>query len=108
VKEKVTEQVKKEVHAQVRDQVHVYLVKGLILERKSTTEETKRLISKAILKERGRMQEQMSSHIQNAIDNAIPSLVDASARDYMSGHILHVHPAQVQSSSVPEQQHQLC
>ncbi|GKA45766.1 hypothetical protein Tco_0738562 [Tanacetum coccineum] len=33
--------------------------------------------------------------------------VDASVRSYMSGHILHVHPAQVQSSSVPEQQHQL-
>ncbi|GJU43132.1 hypothetical protein Tco_1200398 [Tanacetum coccineum] len=49
----------------------------------------------------------ISSQIQNSIDNAIPSLVDASVRSYMSGHILHVHPAQVQSSSVPEQQHQL-
>ncbi|GJT99476.1 retrovirus-related pol polyprotein from transposon TNT 1-94 [Tanacetum coccineum] len=28
-------------------------------------------------------------------------------RSYMSGHILHVHPAQVQSSSIPEQQYQL-
>ncbi|GJU72894.1 hypothetical protein Tco_1264299 [Tanacetum coccineum] len=65
VKEKVTEQVKKEVPAQVRDQVPVYLAEGLILERKTTKEETKRLISKAILQER------------------------------------------VQSSSVPEQQHQL-
>ncbi|GJX50418.1 hypothetical protein Tco_0277263 [Tanacetum coccineum] len=71
VKEKVTEQVKKEVPAQVRDQVPVYLVEGLILERKTTKEETERLISKAILQERG------------------------------------LHPAQVQSSSVPEQQHQL-
>ncbi|GJY89358.1 integrase, catalytic region, zinc finger, CCHC-type containing protein [Tanacetum coccineum] len=78
VKEKVTEQVKKEVPAQVRDQVPVYLAKA-----------------------------QISSHIQNAIDNAIPSLVDAFVRSYMSGHILYVHPAQVQSSSVPEQQHQL-
>ncbi|GJW82798.1 hypothetical protein Tco_0155943 [Tanacetum coccineum] len=60
-----------------------------------------------ILQERGRMQAHISSQIQNAIDNAIPSLVDASVRSYMSGHILHVHPAQVQSSSVPEQQHQL-
>ncbi|GJS91917.1 hypothetical protein Tco_0774553 [Tanacetum coccineum] len=68
VKEKVTDQVKKEVPAQVRDQVPVYLAKGLILERKTTTEETK---------------------------------------SYMSGHILHVHPVQVQSSSVQEQQHQL-
>ncbi|GJY66404.1 hypothetical protein Tco_0468642 [Tanacetum coccineum] len=85
----------------------VYLAEGLILERKTTKEETKRLISKAILQERGRMQAQISSQIQNAIDNAIPSLVDASVRSYMSGHILHVHPAQVQSSSVPEQQYQL-
>ncbi|GJS10031.1 hypothetical protein Tco_0366827 [Tanacetum coccineum] len=53
VKEKVTEQVKKEVPVQVRDQVPVYLAKGLILERKMTKEETKRLISKAILQERG-------------------------------------------------------
>ncbi|GKF68493.1 hypothetical protein Tco_0198172 [Tanacetum coccineum] len=75
VKEKVTEQVKKEVPAQVQDQVPVYLAEGLILERKTTKEETKRLISKAIF--------------------------------YMSGHILHVHPAQVQSSSLLEQQHQL-
>ncbi|GJU39754.1 hypothetical protein Tco_1192711 [Tanacetum coccineum] len=107
VKEKVTEQVKKEVPAQVRDQVPVYLAEGLILERKTTKEETERLISKAILQERGRMQAQISSQIQNAIDNAIPSLVDASVCSYMLVHILHVHPAQVQSSSVPEQQHQL-
>ncbi|GJY46906.1 retrovirus-related pol polyprotein from transposon TNT 1-94 [Tanacetum coccineum] len=107
VKEKVTEQFKKEVPAQVRDQVHVYLAKGLILERKTTTKETKRLISKAILNERGRMQEQISSQIQNAIENAIPSVVDASVCSYMSGHILNVHPTQVQSSSIPEQQHQL-
>ncbi|GJU55196.1 hypothetical protein Tco_1228910 [Tanacetum coccineum] len=107
VKEKVTEQVKKEVPAQVRDQVPVYLAEGLILERKTTKEETERLISKAILQERGRMQAHISSQIQNGINNAIPSLVDASVRSYMTGHILYVHPAQVQSSSIPEQQHQL-
>ncbi|GJS96634.1 hypothetical protein Tco_0803602 [Tanacetum coccineum] len=107
VKEKVTEQVKKEVPAQVRDQVLVYLAEGLILERKTTKEKTERLISKAILQERGHMQAHISSQIQNAIDNAIPSLVDASVCSYMSGHILHVHPAQVQSSSIPEQQYQL-
>ncbi|GJU72508.1 hypothetical protein Tco_1263913 [Tanacetum coccineum] len=46
--------------------------------KKSTKEETERLIAKAILQERGHMQAQISSQIQNAIDNAIPSLVDAS------------------------------
>ncbi|GJS58693.1 hypothetical protein Tco_0653477 [Tanacetum coccineum] len=107
VKEKVIEQVKKEVPAQIQNQVPVYLAEGLILERKTTKEETKRLISKAILQERGHMQAHISSQIQNAIDNAIPSLVDASVPNYMSCHILHVHPAHVQSSFVPEQQHQL-
>ncbi|GJU11082.1 retrovirus-related pol polyprotein from transposon TNT 1-94 [Tanacetum coccineum] len=107
VKDKVTEQVKKEVPEQVRDQLPVYLAKGLILERQKTNEDMQRMVDKAILQERGRMQEQISSQIQNAIDNAIPALVDASVRSYMSGYILHVHPAQVQSSSVPEQQHQL-
>ncbi|GJV97020.1 retrovirus-related pol polyprotein from transposon TNT 1-94, partial [Tanacetum coccineum] len=81
------------------------LVKEKVTE-KTTKEEMERLISKAILQERGRMQAQISSQNQNAIDNAIPSLVDASVRSYMSGHILHVHPAQ-ESSFVPEQQHQL-
>ncbi|GKE98250.1 hypothetical protein Tco_0021601, partial [Tanacetum coccineum] len=42
-----------------------------------------------------------------AIDNHIPSQVDASVRSYMSGHILHVHPVQSQTTSVPEQQYQL-
>ncbi|GKF18237.1 hypothetical protein Tco_0063155, partial [Tanacetum coccineum] len=54
VKQKVTKQVKKEVPMQVRDQVLVYLADGLILEWKMTKEETERLISKAILQERGR------------------------------------------------------
>ncbi|GJZ87077.1 hypothetical protein Tco_0658687 [Tanacetum coccineum] len=57
VKEKVMEQVKKELYAKVRDQVPL-----------------------------GRMQAQISSQIQNAIDNAIPSLVDASVRHNPASH----------------------
>ncbi|GJX75731.1 hypothetical protein Tco_0322542 [Tanacetum coccineum] len=57
--------------------------------------------------ERGRLQAEISSQIQQAIDNHIPSLVDESVRNYMSGHILHVHPAQPQTTYVPEQQYQL-
>ncbi|GJW21953.1 hypothetical protein Tco_0032575 [Tanacetum coccineum] len=45
--------------------------------------------------------------IIKAIDNQIPSQVDVSVRSYMSGHILHVHPVQSQTQSVPEQQYQL-
>ncbi|GJY30959.1 hypothetical protein Tco_0414454 [Tanacetum coccineum] len=65
------------------------------------------MIAKAILQERGNIQAEISSQIQKAIDNHIPSQVDASVRSYMSGHILHVHPVQSQTPSVPEQQYQL-
>ncbi|GJW42544.1 integrase, catalytic region, zinc finger, CCHC-type containing protein [Tanacetum coccineum] len=85
----------------------VYVAKGLILERQKAKEETERLIAKAILQEHGNIQAQISTQIENAIANVIPSQVDASVRSYMSGHILHVHPAQSQTSSVPEQQYQL-
>ncbi|GJS09283.1 hypothetical protein Tco_0366079 [Tanacetum coccineum] len=79
----------------------------LILERKKAKEETDRLIAKAIIQERGNIQAQNSTQIENAIANVTPSQVDASVRSYMSGHILHVHPAQSQTSSVPDQQYQL-
>ncbi|GJW34342.1 hypothetical protein Tco_0054374 [Tanacetum coccineum] len=93
----IKEQVKKQVPEQVRDQVPVYVVEGLILERQKTKEEMERMIAKAILQERGNIQAKISSQIQKAIDNQIPSQVDASIRCYMSGHILHVHPAQSQT-----------
>ncbi|GJU45407.1 hypothetical protein Tco_1202673 [Tanacetum coccineum] len=103
----IKEQVMKQVPEQVRNQVLVYLAEGLILERQKAKEETERLIAKAILQERGNIQAQISTQIKNAIANVIPSQVDASVRSYMSGHILHVHPDQSQTSSVPDQQYQL-
>ncbi|GJS48027.1 putative reverse transcriptase domain-containing protein [Tanacetum coccineum] len=91
----------------VQDQVPVYVAKGLILERQKTKEEMERMIAKAILQERRNIQAGISSQIHKAIDNQIPSQVDASVRSYMSGHILYVHPAQSQTLSIPEQQYQL-
>ncbi|GJU95919.1 hypothetical protein Tco_1320675 [Tanacetum coccineum] len=103
----IKEQVMKQVPEQVRNQVPVYVAEGLILERQKAKEETERLIAKAILQERRNIQAQISTQIENAIANVIPSQVDAFVRSYMSGHILHVHPAQSQTSSVPEQQYKL-
>ncbi|GJZ17924.1 retrovirus-related pol polyprotein from transposon TNT 1-94 [Tanacetum coccineum] len=62
----------------------MYVAEGLILERQKAKVETERLIAKAILQE-----------------------LDASVRSYMSGDVLYVHPAQSQTSSVPDQQYQL-
>ncbi|GJT02424.1 retrovirus-related pol polyprotein from transposon TNT 1-94 [Tanacetum coccineum] len=59
------------------------------------------------LTELGKLQAESLTEFNKSIEINIPSLVDASVRSYMSGHILHVHPAQPQTSSVPEQQYQL-
>nr|GEU69834.1 hypothetical protein [Tanacetum cinerariifolium] len=103
----IKELVEKQVHKQVRNQVPVYVAEGLILERQKTKEEMEKMIAKAILQERGNIQAQISSQIQQAIVNDILSQVDVSVRSYMSRHILHVHPVQPQTTSVPEQQYQL-
>ncbi|GKD37696.1 hypothetical protein Tco_1257903, partial [Tanacetum coccineum] len=102
----IKKQVMKQVPEQVRNQVPVYVAEGLILERQKAKEETERLITKAILQEHGNIQDQILIQIKNAIANVILSHVDASVRSYMSGHILHVHPAQSQTSSIPKQQYQ--
>ncbi|GJT86127.1 hypothetical protein Tco_1067844 [Tanacetum coccineum] len=103
----IKEQVEKQVPEQVKVQVPMYVAKGLLLERQQNKEETYKMIDKAMLQEHGKLQAKTSSQIQQAIDINIPSLVDAFVRSYMSGHILHVHPAQPQTSSVLEQQYQL-
>ncbi|GJZ20129.1 hypothetical protein Tco_0556719, partial [Tanacetum coccineum] len=55
------------------------------------------------------MMETLPSLVKEKVTEQVKKEVPAQVRriNYMSGHILHVHPAQVQSSSVPEQQHQL-
>ncbi|GKB34740.1 hypothetical protein Tco_0879682 [Tanacetum coccineum] len=74
----VDKHIKEQVPEQVRNQVPVYVAEGLILERKKTKEDTERLIAKAILQEHGNIQAQISTQIENAIGNVIPSQVDAS------------------------------
>ncbi|GKA10319.1 hypothetical protein Tco_0689752 [Tanacetum coccineum] len=63
----IKEQVKKKVPEHVRDQVPVYVMEGLIMERQKTKEEMEQTIAKAILQERGNIQAEISSQIQKAI-----------------------------------------
>ncbi|GJS03817.1 hypothetical protein Tco_0320325 [Tanacetum coccineum] len=100
----VKKQVMQQVPEQVRNQVPVYVAEGLILERKKAKEETERLIAKAILQERGNIQAQISTQIENAIANVIPSQVDASVRNYMSGHILHTDSYASDDDEIPMKQ----
>ncbi|GJU17227.1 retrovirus-related pol polyprotein from transposon TNT 1-94 [Tanacetum coccineum] len=77
----VDKHIKEQVVKQVRNQVPVYVAEGLILERQKAKEETQRLIAKAILQERGNIQAQIKTHIDNAIANVIPYQVYASVRN---------------------------
>ncbi|GJT38054.1 hypothetical protein Tco_0937919 [Tanacetum coccineum] len=77
----------------------MYVAKGLLLERQQNKEETNKMIAKAMLQERGRLQAKISSQIQQATDNHIPCLVDESIRNYMSRHILHMKFETLQNSA---------
>nr|GEU78250.1 reverse transcriptase domain-containing protein [Tanacetum cinerariifolium] len=49
----------------------------------------------------------LAQHLQEIMEDSLPKMVDSSVRNYMSGHILHVHPTQATPASAQEQQYQL-
>ncbi|GJV09611.1 retrovirus-related pol polyprotein from transposon TNT 1-94 [Tanacetum coccineum] len=55
--------MKKQFPSRVQNQVPVYVVEGLIMERQKTKEEMERMIAKAILQERGNIQAEISLQI---------------------------------------------
>nr|GEX17891.1 hypothetical protein [Tanacetum cinerariifolium] len=101
------EEEEDKINDEVHNQVPLYVAEGLILEMQKTKKDMEKIIAKAILQDSWNIQAQISSQIQQAIASDIPSQVDTSVRSYLSGHILHVHPAQPQTTYVPEQQYQL-
>ncbi|GJS77795.1 putative reverse transcriptase domain-containing protein [Tanacetum coccineum] len=68
-------------------------------------EETDKMIAKAMLQERGKLQTEISSQIQNAIDTNIPSLVDASVPDYAETGLLWSLSVFIRSSVIWERVH---
>ncbi|GJR28181.1 hypothetical protein Tco_1104413 [Tanacetum coccineum] len=53
------------------------------------------------------LQEVMEELLTKMVDARVLSQVDLSVRNYMSSHILHVHPTQASQASAHEQQYQL-
>ncbi|GJW72303.1 hypothetical protein Tco_0129220, partial [Tanacetum coccineum] len=64
------------------------------MERQQSQADVAKMIADAIQQERENLRAEISSQINNAITNHILSQVDLSVRNYMSSHILHVHPTQ--------------
>ncbi|GJS27122.1 hypothetical protein Tco_0487742 [Tanacetum coccineum] len=101
----------KMVDARVKEltktQVPIYVAQGLIMERQHSQADVAKMIVDVIQQERENLRAEISSQINNANTNHIPSQVDSSVRFYMSSHILHVHSTQASQASVHKQQYQL-
>ncbi|GJW58401.1 hypothetical protein Tco_0105132 [Tanacetum coccineum] len=91
----------------LKTQVPLHVTQGLILERQQSQADVAKMIADAIQHEYENLHSEISSQINDAITNHIPSQVDSSVRNYVSDHILHVHPTQANPASAQEQQYQL-
>ncbi|GJR44936.1 hypothetical protein Tco_1313039 [Tanacetum coccineum] len=111
LQEVMEESLPKMVDARVQEltktQVPVYVAQGLIMERQHNQVDVAKMITDVIQQDRENLRAEISLQISNAITNHIPSQVDSSVRNYMSGHILHVNPTQASPTSTQEQQYQL-
>ncbi|GJV14180.1 hypothetical protein Tco_1359503, partial [Tanacetum coccineum] len=91
----------------LKKQVQLYVAEGLILEREKSQEDVAKMIAEAIQQECENLRLEVSSQVNDAIANHIPSQVDSSVKSYMSDHILHVHSAKDSHPSTQEQQYKL-
>nr|GEU82916.1 copia protein [Tanacetum cinerariifolium] len=91
----------------LQTQVPLHVAQGIILEREKSQADVTKMFVEAIQQERVNLRSKISSQVNDAIANHIPSQVDSSVRCYMSGHILHVHLAKVTIPSAQEQHYQL-
>ncbi|GJY73704.1 retrovirus-related pol polyprotein from transposon TNT 1-94 [Tanacetum coccineum] len=80
---------------------------GLIMEREKSQADVAKMIADAIQQECENLRSDIFLQINDAITNHIPSQVDSSVKNYMSGHILHVQSTQATPTTIQEQQQQL-
>ncbi|GJT05973.1 hypothetical protein Tco_0840435 [Tanacetum coccineum] len=104
MEESLPTMVDDQVKELTKTQVPVYVAQGLIMERQQSQADGTKMILDAIQQERKNLRSEITSQINDAISNHIPSQVDSSVGNYMSGHILHVRPTQATPTSVYEQQ----
>ncbi|GKD15268.1 hypothetical protein Tco_1199675 [Tanacetum coccineum] len=90
MEESLPTMVDDQVNELTKTQVLIYVAQGLIMERQQRQADVAKMIADAIQQERENLRAEISLQINNAISNHIPSQVDSSVRNYMSGHILHL------------------
>ncbi|GJR69645.1 hypothetical protein Tco_0015710 [Tanacetum coccineum] len=99
MEESLPNMVDERVKELTKTQVPIYVAQGLIMERQQSQTDAAKMIADALQQERENLWIEITSQINNAITNHIPSQFDSSVENYMSGHILHMHPSQASPTS---------
>ncbi|GKE12724.1 hypothetical protein Tco_1416275 [Tanacetum coccineum] len=90
MEESLPKMVDTRVKELTKTQVPIYVAQGIIMERQQSQADVENMIADAIQQECKNLRVEISSQINNPITNHIPSQVDSSVRNYMSGNILHL------------------
>nr|GEU57009.1 hypothetical protein [Tanacetum cinerariifolium] len=69
----------------IKTQVPLHVAQGLILEREKSQADVAKMIADAIQQEHKNLRTEISSQVNDAIANHIPSQVDSSVRSYITG-----------------------
>ncbi|GJV22091.1 retrovirus-related pol polyprotein from transposon TNT 1-94 [Tanacetum coccineum] len=83
MEESLPKMVDDRVKELTKTQVPIYVVEGLITERQQNQADMEKMIADAIQKERENLRAKISSQINSAITNHIPSRVDSSYKNYI-------------------------
>ncbi|GJX91538.1 hypothetical protein Tco_0344864 [Tanacetum coccineum] len=91
----------------VKKNLSTIVAEAIRLEREMVKANIVAMVDEAVKKKHEHTRAELSLHVTNDVANHVPTQVDSFLQNYMSNHILHVHPKEAASSSIPDLQRQL-
>ncbi|GJZ39116.1 hypothetical protein Tco_0585679, partial [Tanacetum coccineum] len=107
LKKMVRPMVDKTTNDIVKKNLSTVVVEAIRLEKEMVKADIAAMVDEAVRKEHEYTRAKLSLQVTNDVANHVPTQVDSFLRNYMSSHILHVHPKEAASSSIPDLQRQL-
>ncbi|GJX10674.1 hypothetical protein Tco_0200533 [Tanacetum coccineum] len=107
LKEVVHKMVDETTNQNMKDNLTMVVTEGIKLEWEKTKADIASMVAEAVRKEQERTRAELSLQVSNDVATNVPPQVDAFLRNYMNNNILHVHPTESASSSIPNLQQQL-
>ncbi|GJW77722.1 hypothetical protein Tco_0139404 [Tanacetum coccineum] len=91
----------------MKNNIPKVVAEAIRLEREKVKGDIAVMVVDAVKKERESIRAELSLHVTNDVANTVPPQIDSFLRNYMSNHILYVHPTEDASSFILDLQHQL-